>query len=129
WLSVNGFLTAFAFRMLRDGKADLLHLNQYQLTDHLVSGPFAGAYLATDPLHRPLIVEVLAAEKAADPAALQAFQHAAAQAMTVRHANVNLTLDFGEAKGRHYLVREFDDGETLADILTRRGRLQPLAAA
>ena len=49
--------------------------------------------------------------------------------MTVRHANVNLTLDFGEAKGGYYLVREFDDGETLADILARRGRLQPMAAA
>lgn len=129
WSSVNGFLTAFTFRMLRGGKADLLRLNQYQLTDHLGSGPFAGAFLATDPLNRPLILEVLAAEKAADPAAVQAFQALAAQAMTVRHANVNLTLDFGEAKGRHYLVREFDEGETLADILTRRGRLQPVAAA
>ena len=39
WLSVNGFLTSFTFRMLRDGKANLLHLNQYQLTDHLATAP------------------------------------------------------------------------------------------
>lgn len=129
WLSVNHYLTAFTVRMLRGGRADLLHLNQYQLTDHLVSGPFAGAYLVADPLQRPLVLEVLAAERAADPKAVQAFQQGAAQAMTVRHSNVNLTLDFGEAKGHHYLIREFDEGETLDDILMRRSRVQPVAAA
>jgi serine/threonine protein kinase len=49
--------------------------------------------------------------------------------MTVRHPNVSLTLDFGEAHGRHYLVREFDEDETLADILARRCKLQPVSAA
>lgn len=129
WLSVNGYLTAFTFRMLRDGKADLLQLNQYQLTDHLASGPFAGAYLAVDPLQRRVVLEVLAADRAANPEAVQAFQIAAEKARSVRHANVNLTLDFGQAQGRHYLVRAFDEGETLADILARRGKLQPIVAA
>ncbi len=129
WLSVNGYLSAFTFRMLRDGKADLLQLNQYQLTDHLASGPFAGAYLATDPLQRRVVLEVLAADRAANPEAVQAFQIAAEKARSVRHANVNLTLDFGRAQGRHYLVRAFDEGETVADILARRGKLQPITAA
>jgi serine/threonine protein kinase len=129
WLSVNNFLTPFAFRMLRDWKADLLQLNQYQLTDHLASGPFAGAYLALDPLRRPVVLEVLAADRANDPEAVKAFQIAAEKARSVRQANVNLTLDFGEAKGWHYLVREFDEGETLAEILARRGRLPPTSAA
>jgi len=65
WLSVNNYLTAFTFRMLRDGKADLLRLNQYQLTDHPGSGPFAGAYLALDPLQRQVVVEVLGGEEPA----------------------------------------------------------------
>lgn len=129
WLTVNGYLTAFAVRMLRSGKADLLRLNQYQLLDHLVTGPFAGAYLASDPLQRHVVLEVLATEKAADPKAVQEFHVAAEKARSVRHPNVNLTLDFGESQGRHYLVREFDEGETLADVLTRRGRLKPITAA
>src|SRR5262249_31904356 len=45
WLIVNRYLSDFSFRMLRAGKADLLRLNQYQLIDHLSSGPFSGAYL------------------------------------------------------------------------------------
>ncbi len=129
WLTVNNYLTPFAVRMLRSGKADLLRLNQYQLTDHLVSGPFAGAYLALDPLQRQVVLEILSAERAADPKVVQAFQVAADKARSVRQANVNLTLDFGEAQGRHYLVREFDEGDTLADLLTRRGRIKPITAA
>ncbi len=129
WLTVNNYLTPFAVRMLRNGKADLLRLNQYQLTDHLVSGPFAGAYLALDPLQRQVVLEILSAERAADPKAVQAFHVAADKARSVRQANVNLTLDIGEAQGRHYLVREFDEGDTLADLLSRRGRLKPITAA
>ncbi len=129
WLTVNNYLTPFAVRMLRSGRADLLRLNQYQLTDHLVSGPFAGAYLALDPLQRQVVLEILSAERAADPKAVQAFHVAADKARSVRQANVNLTLDFGEAQGRHYLVREFDEGDTLADLLSRRGRLKPIIAA
>ncbi|HEY7326152.1 MAG TPA: hypothetical protein VH592_00825 [Gemmataceae bacterium] len=129
WLTVNGYLTAFAVRMLRSGKADLLRLNQYQLLDHLASGPFAGAYLAVDPLGRHVVLEVLGAERAAKPEAVQAFHVAAEKARSVQHPNINLTLDFGEAQGRHYLVREYDEGETLAEILVRRGRMKPITAA
>jgi hypothetical protein len=129
WLTVNGYLTAFAVRMLRSGKAELLRLNQYQLIDHLASGPFAGAYLALDPLQRRVVLEVLAAERAAKPEAVQAFQVAAEKARSVRQANLNRILDFGEAQGRHYLVREFDEGETLAEVLARRGQLKPITAA
>lgn len=129
WLTVNGYQTAFAVRMLRSDKADLLRMNQYQLLDHLASGPFAGAYLAVDPLQRQVVLEVLAADRAAITETVQAFQIAAEKARSVRHPNVNLTIDFGEAQGRHYLVREFDEGETLADILSRRGRLKPIIAA
>ncbi len=129
WLTVNGYLSGFAFRMLRDGKGELLRLNQYQLADHLSSGPFAGAYLALDPVRRPVVLEVLSADWAARPEGVRAFRLAAERAMTVRHPNVGLTLDFGEAHGRHYLVREFDEGDTLADILARRGKLQPIPAA
>jgi hypothetical protein len=60
---------------------------------------------------------------------VRAFQTAAERAMTVRHPNVSLTLDFGAAQGRHYLVREFNEGETLADILAQRGKLQAIPAA
>jgi serine/threonine-protein kinase len=129
WLSVNGYVSGFAFRMLRAGQADLLQLNQYQVVDHLASGPFAGSYLGLDPLRRHVVLDVLAADAADDEESVRAFQAAAERAMTVRHPNVSLTLDFGAAQGRHYLVREFNEGETLDDILAQRGKLQAVPAA
>jgi hypothetical protein len=129
WLTVNGYLSAFAFRMLRSGAGDLLRLNQYQLVDHLTSGPFAGSYLAVDPVQRRVVLDVLAANQAASAEGVRAFQMTAERTMTVRQPNVCLTLDFGEAHGRHYLIREYDEGDTLDDLLDRRGKLQPIAAA
>ncbi|HEY7157604.1 MAG TPA: hypothetical protein VH575_26850 [Gemmataceae bacterium] len=129
WLSVNGYVSGFAFRMLRAGQADLLQLNQYQVVDHLTSGPFAGSYLGLDPLRRHVVLDVLAANAADNDESVRAFQAAAERAMTVRHPNVSLTLDFGAAQGRHYLVREFNEGETLADLLAQRGKLQAIPAA
>ena len=60
---------------------------------------------------------------------MQAFQGCAGKALAVHHANVNRCLDVGTAQGRHYLVTEYEEGETLADILGRRGKLAPAPAA
>jgi serine/threonine protein kinase len=128
WLVSNRYLTEFVVRVLQSGKADQVELNQYRLRDRLTTGPMAGAYLATDPLDRNVAVEVLAASQAGDPASVQAFQEAARQAMQLNHANVGRILDFGQAAGLHYLVKEYYQGETLAEVLRRRGKLAYLPA-
>ncbi len=129
WAVANGFLTSFVVRMLREGKANLLRLNQYQLTELLSSGPFRGGYRAIDPVGRQVVLEVLATRYASDAETLRAYQELAERSLAVNHANVARTLDFGQAHGRHFLVREHTDGSTLGDILSRRGRLQPVTAA
>jgi serine/threonine protein kinase len=128
WLVANNYLSAFVVNLLVTGKTELLRLNQYQVRDHLKSGPYAGAYLATDPLQRVVAIEVLAATHAADPGMLSAFQAAAAKAMTVHSPQVARTLDVGQDRGWHYLVKEYHEGETLASILQRRGQLAYLPA-
>src|SRR5207237_9577595 len=102
---------------------DQLVLNQYRLIDQLFSGPMAGAYIAIDPLDRRVAVEVLAASSVADKAVLAGFQQAAAKAMTVQHPNVGRILDTGEAHGLYYLVKEYYEGQTIKDILEKRGKL------
>ncbi len=129
WLVLNGYLSEFSLRLLQEGQADRLRLNQYLLLEPITRGPQAGSFLASDPLRRKVVIEILAPTHAANPATVQAFQSAAQQAMAVQQANVNRTLDFGQANGVHYLVREHDVGETLAEILARRGKLSPTAAA
>ena len=129
WLVLNHYLSEFGLRLVRDGKADLLRFNQYRIVSPIGKGPFAGGYLALDPLRRKVVVQVLAAPYAADRATLQAFQTCTGKALGVHHANVNRSLDVGEADGRHYLVTEHDEGETLAEILGRRSKLSPTPAA
>jgi len=129
WLILNNYLTSLSLRLLEAGRADLLRFGSYQVVDQVKRGPLAGAYLALDPLRRKVMLEMLAERHARQPATLQAFQAVAQQALEVRQANLNRILDVGQAHGLHYLVHEYDEGETLADLLARRGRLSPLLAA
>src|SRR5262249_60669108 len=59
WLRVNGYLTEFVLSAVTRGKAELLTLNQYRLTDVLRTGAQAGDFRATDPLDRSLRLQVV----------------------------------------------------------------------
>jgi hypothetical protein len=110
-------------KVLSGRKSDQLVLNQYRLVDQLISGPMAGAYVAIDPLDRRVAIEVLSAKSAADKAVLTEFQQAALKATKLQHPNVGRILDTGEAHGFYYLVKEYYEGQTIEDILERRGKL------
>jgi hypothetical protein len=129
WLVLNRYLTDFVARVLSGRNSDQLVLNQYRLQDQMISGPMAGAYLALDALDRPVAIEVLSSTSAADRSVLMGFQQAALKAMAVEHPNVGRIVDTGEAHGLHYLVQEHYEGQTLEDILQRRGKLPYLQAA
>src|SRR6516165_6290679 len=68
-------------------------------------------------------IEVLSAKSAADKAVLTEFQQAALKATKLQHPNVGRILDTGEAHGFYYLVKEYYEGQTIEDILERRGKL------
>jgi serine/threonine protein kinase len=123
WLVLNKYLTEFVAKVVSGRHPDQLVLNQYRLIDQLASGPMAGAYLAVDPLDRQVAIEVLAAGSAQNVSLLMGFQKAAQKAMTLDHPNVGRTVDVGDAHGLYYLVKEYYEGQTLEDILQRRGKL------
>jgi serine/threonine protein kinase len=128
WLVLNRYLTEFVAKVVAGRKSDQLVLNQYRIQDQLTSGPMTGAYLAIDPLERQVAIEVLSAQCAADTAVLMGFEQAARKAMGVHHVNVGAILDVGKAHGFHYLVKEYYAGQTLEDVLKRRGKLPYLQA-
>lgn len=123
WLVLNKYLTEFVAKVVSGRHPDQLVLNQYRLIDQLASGPMAGSYLAVDPLDRQVAVEVLSAGSAQNLSTLMGFQKAAQKAMTVDHPNVGRIVDVGDAHGLYYLVKEYYEGQTLEDILQRRGKL------
>src|ERR1700722_570335 len=73
WAVLNKYLTDFLAKVLSGRKSDQLVLNQYRLQDQMIDGPMAGAYLAIDPLDRPVAIEVLSARSAASKTTLDEF--------------------------------------------------------
>jgi eukaryotic-like serine/threonine-protein kinase len=103
---------------------------RYRIEQPLGHGGMATVYLARDDeLDRPVAVKVLAASLADDAALRKRFLREARLAARLSHPNVISVFDAGETDdGRPYIVMEHVDGETLADLLRRRGQL-PAAEA
>jgi len=60
-----------------------------------------------------------------DTAALAGFHAEVRNARQVSHPNVCRVYDIGEVNGQHFLTMEYIDGEDLASLLRRIGRLPP----
>jgi hypothetical protein len=56
---------------------------------------------------------------------LARFHREARLAMKLKHAYVVRTFQAGETDGLHHIVMEYLDGETLEDVIRRRGKLAP----
>jgi serine/threonine-protein kinase len=83
----------------------------------------ARVYLARDTeLQRPVAVKVLAAD-VADESFRPRFLREARLAARLSHPNVVQLFDAGETAGEPYIVMEYVPGETVADLLRRRGHL------
>jgi serine/threonine-protein kinase len=105
-------------------KTDTLIGKRYRLERRLGGGGMAIVYEAWDErLDRPVAVKVLADNLAEDADVRRRFLREARLAAQLSHPNVIAVYDAGEHDGRPYIVMEYGDGETLAEELSRRGRL------
>lgn len=123
WLRANHSLSDFVLSALSRGQANRLALNKYRLIDRLQSGPEAGDYLAADPADRHVHLQIIAPSVAHDATRFGRFRQVAQRAMNVRHPNVPRVLDLGHTPEVDYLVSEHIDGESLEEILKKRGKL------
>lgn len=76
-------------------------------------------------LERPVAIKLLRLELTANAAAIARFEREARTTCLLRHPNVVTVIDVGTADedGRHFVVMELLEGETLAELLERQGRL------
>ena len=99
---------------------------RYRLERPLGHGGMASVYLARDSeLDRPVAVKLLAENAAGDDRLRQRFVREARLAARLSHPNIVSVFDAGEDSGRPYIVMEHVAGETLSELLARRGRLPP----
>ncbi|HTN81315.1 MAG TPA: Stk1 family PASTA domain-containing Ser/Thr kinase [Acidimicrobiales bacterium] len=108
-------------------QSDATVLNRrYELQRRVGRGGMADVFLARDQLlDRPVALKVLFPEFAQDPAFVERFRREAQAAANLNHPNIVSVYDWGEAAGTYYIVMEYIDGRSLADVLRTEGRIRP----
>jgi eukaryotic-like serine/threonine-protein kinase len=107
---------------------DALFADRYRLERRLGVGGMATVQLAFDSrLERYVAVKLLAEHLAEDASFVSRFRREALAAARLVHPNVVQVFDFGldDATSRNYIVMEFVDGESCAEILRDHGPLLP----
>jgi serine/threonine-protein kinase len=100
---------------------------RYEIEGLLGEGGMGTVYRARDvELDERVALKVLRRELVDSPAILARFKQEAKLARRVTHRNVARTFDIGEHEGEKFLTMELVEGESLAGVVARRGRL-PLA--
>jgi serine/threonine-protein kinase len=103
---------------------------RYELVRPLGHGAMATVDLAHDAeLDRPVALKRLAENLARDEELRRRFLREARLAARLSHPNVVRVFDVGEDDGRPFIAMEYVEGETLADLVARRGRLSAGEAA
>ena len=98
---------------------------RFRVERRLGRGGMATVYLAYDEdLHRPVALKVLES-LAGDGDGRRRFLQEARLAAGLAHPNVVTVFDSGEHHGAPYIVMEYVEGGSLADLIAGRGRLPP----
>ncbi len=103
-------------------------LSHYQALSLLGVGGMGEVYLAEDTrLDRRVAIKLLPAGLTADAERVRRFSREARAASALNHPNIITIHEIGEADGRHFIVTEYVEGETLRERM-REAKLR-LAAA
>ena len=99
---------------------------RYVIERRLGAGGMSTVFKANDAvLERPVAVKLLAEHLADDEAFVARFRREALSAARLQHPNIVQVFDSGKDpdSGRHYIVMEYVDGPSCADLLRERREL------
>ncbi len=112
------------------GPEPVVYRGRYALQQSIGKGGMAEVFLAQDQLlDRPVAVKRLPAEHAGDPSFVERFRREAQAAAKLNHPNIVGVFDYFEEGGEYFIVQEYIDGRSLAELLRAEGRLHPDRAA
>jgi len=97
---------------------------RFRIEREIGKGGMGTVYLATHlDLERPVAVKIIKPEFATDADVADRFLREARTMAKLRHPNAAIIFDAGNLPdGRHFIVMEFVEGETLSQALAREGR-------
>jgi len=103
---------------------------RYETTAKLGTGGMSNVYKATDRiLERTVAVKILAEHLSDDERFVARFRREALAVAKLIHPNIVQVYDTGVDDGRHYIVMEYVEGRSGAQILQRTGPVEPEVAA
>ena len=97
---------------------------RYRLGKQIARGGMTDVFMGQDTLlSRPVAIKRLFPEFAADPSFVERFRREATAAANLNHPNVVAVYDWGSAAGTYYIVMEYIEGQSLAELLRSGGPL------
>ena len=101
-------------------------LGEFVVESLLGRGGMGAVYRGRQPsLGRAVAIKVLPEHYADDPAFIERFHREARAAAAINHPNITAVYAIGNDKGHEFIAMELVEGETLAGLLAREGRLAP----
>lgn len=126
----QGYLTLWQAQRILTRRAGTLRIDKYLLTDALGQGGMGRVFLAWDTrLQRQVALKVLNPDKVNHERSLARFQREALVGGQLQHENLVRVYDVGVHQNSPFLVMEYIEGPTVAELIARQGRLEiPVAA-
>jgi serine/threonine protein kinase len=128
WLADQKLITDYQAKLLSFGHTEGFFLQDYKILERIGRGRMAGVYKAVHTSGQPVAIKVLPPSRAKDPQLLARFQREARLAVRFKHPHVVRAYHLGQEGDFHFLVMEYLEGETLAEVLEKRGKLPPAEA-
>jgi tetratricopeptide (TPR) repeat protein/predicted Ser/Thr protein kinase len=98
--------------------------DRYHVVQRLGEGGMGEVYLVRDrELDRDIALKVIRVDLSSSPMILERFKREIQLSSNVTHKNVLRVYDLGEAGGVKFLTMQYVDGQDLATVMRREGRL------
>jgi serine/threonine protein kinase len=108
----------------KDSTVSPTRLGHYEVVGWIGHGGMGDVYRGYErALDRTVALKVLPAELSSEPEFVRRFYAEASAAARIVHPHVIQIYFIGEDAGRHFFAMQYVDGESLAMLLDRRGRL------
>jgi serine/threonine-protein kinase len=99
-----------------------MKLGKYKLKNLLGQGGYGDVYQGEQRSGPDVAVKILDSAAARDEEVIERFKREADTAQRLDHPNIVRALDFGSARGRHYIVMELVRGGSLRRLMRKDGR-------
>jgi serine/threonine protein kinase len=113
----------------QESKKNKLISKRYKIIKKIASGGMADVFLGTDlKLNRKIAIKILSAVNARDKNFVARFKNEAQTLARLSHLNIVQVYDWGEFDNSYFICMEYIEGDSLKDIIEKKGTLPPKTA-